>query len=341
MTTDEQDVSPELAAPAVGSAWDRFAATAQAAVHELQGRYGVDLWMVTAVDVELDCQTVVASAGPWAADTVPGLVSSWAHSFCRRMVAEGGACNQPDVRDGGSTQSCRHPRVGAYLGVPLLGADGRLLGTLCALAGQAHPATLAVALEPARFIATLLSTILAGEQRADELSRDADRARTLASRDPLTGLRNRRGWYDALAVEEQRCRRYGSKASVLVLDLDGLKRVNDQAGHHAGDRLLVACGVVLTTACRPGDVLARIGGDEFGVLAVECGLRAAKALSARLRVDLRSAGAPASVGCTTRRFGEGLAETWQRADEVMYRTKRGRQARHPDPTRGYPVLSPG
>jgi len=74
-------------------------------------------------------------------------------------------------------------------------------------------------------------------------------------------------------------------------------------------------------------VLSRLGGDEFGILAVECDVRSARALSGRLRVHLRSTGIPVSLGCATRRHGEGLEDTWQRADEDMHRVKRSRTAR--------------
>ena len=72
-----------------------------------------------------------------------------------------------------------------------------------------------------------------------------------------------------LTAEEARCRRYGHAACVLVLDVDGLKTINDVHGHAAGDEVLRICAQVLTTTTRDADLVARLGGDEFAVLAVE------------------------------------------------------------------------
>lgn len=310
--------------------WAGFPLAAAAAIADLQSRFAHDLWLVSAVDAAQGTQQVVALDGPWASHAVPGLVLSWATSFCARMDASDGAACEPDVRRSalhGSVAIGPREHVGAYLGVPLRTAGGQVFGTICATSGQPRPArAMSDALAAAQVLGRMLSTIRASEQLAADRSQDAVQAQTLASRDHLTALRNRRGWQDALAAEQGRCQRYGSAASVVILDLDGLKTVNDESGHSAGDRLLVSCADALSGTCRPGDVLSRLGGDEFGILAVECDVRSARALSARLRVRLRSAGVPVSLACATRRHGETLQDTWQRADEAMYRVKRSRRA---------------
>ena len=88
----------------------------------------------------------------------------------------------------------------------------------------------------------MLSTIRASEQLAADRSQDAVQAYALAARDQLTALRNRRGWQDALAAEQGRCQRYGSAASVVILDLDGLKTVNDESGHTPATACSISCG---------------------------------------------------------------------------------------------------
>ena len=103
-----------------------------------------------------------------------------------------------------------------------------------------------------QLVGQMLSTIVAREQMAQARSADAAAAYALAERDQLTGLRNRRGWVTALEHEEIRCRRYGSAAGVLVLDLDELKHVNDTGGHAAGDELLALCAEVLQATQPPG-----------------------------------------------------------------------------------------
>lgn len=139
--------------------------------------------------------------------------------------------------------------------------------------------------------------------------------------DPLTGLTNRRGWDLLLEREEQRCRRYGAVASVLMIDLDRLKAVNDSHGHAAGDELLRRAADVLRGAVRGADVVARLGGDEFGVLAVETDLPAAIRERDRLRDLLRAAGVPGAVGAAARQPLGGLPATVIAADHDMYQDK--------------------
>jgi diguanylate cyclase len=311
--------------------WAGFPLAAGAAAADLHSRFRQDLWLVSAIDPAVDAQEVVAAAGPWAGQAAPGVVLSWAESLCLRMVASDAPACEPDVQRSavyGPVAVGSRAHIRAYLGVPLRTAEGQVFGTLCAVSGKPRPArAMSDALGAAQVLGKLLSTIRASEQLAADRSREAVQAHALAARDQLTGLRNRRGWQDAVAAEQERCHRYGSAASVVILDLDGLKTVNDRSGHGAGDRLLVSCGDALSSICRPGDVLSRLGGDEFGILAVECDVRSARALETRLRVHLRTAAIPVSLGCATRRHGETLHDTWQRADEAMYKAKHHSRAR--------------
>ncbi len=92
--------------------------------------------------------------------------------------------------------------------------------------------------------------------------------RLAATADPLTGLANRRAWDERLDEEMERSRRTGTALSVVLIDLDGFKDVNDRDGHAAGDHLLQAIARAWQTQVRGGgDFLARIGGDEFAVIA--------------------------------------------------------------------------
>lgn len=87
-----------------------------------------------------------------------------------------------------------------------------------------------------------------------------------AYRDALTGLSNRRFFVESLETRIARCQRYGDHCAVLLLDADNLKAVNDEHGHAAGDALLVRLAEILKHHTRTSDVVARIGGDEFGLL---------------------------------------------------------------------------
>lgn len=93
----------------------------------------------------------------------------------------------------------------------------------------------------------------------------------LATTDPLTGLLNRRGFLLVSSHECRLARRHRQRILVLFIDVDGLKQVNDSAGHAAGDSLLVQVAAALRSACRESDLVGRWGGDEFVVLAVDAG----------------------------------------------------------------------
>jgi diguanylate cyclase (GGDEF)-like protein len=306
--------------------WAGFALAAEAAVQHLNERVDLDLWMVT--HVVGDEQIVVASAGHWAALAQPGTAFSWPESFCRPMTEQRGPTVAPDVLtfpEYAGLATGVLARVRAYVGVPLEGREGRLFGTLCAFAGEPRDHTLGDILDQVQLVGQMLSTILASEELAALRSADAASAHALAERDSLTGLRNRRGWLSTLSRENDRARRYGASASIIVVDLEDMKGTNEAAGLSVGDDLLRRCADVLRSLGRPGDVPARPGGNEFCLLAVECDAACARALLARLRVNLRTAGVNASAGVATRRLGEDLSETCRRANEAMYREKRLRQ----------------
>lgn len=164
------------------------------------------------------------------------------------------------------------------------------------------------------------------------------RERDLAARerdlltDPLTGLPNRRALAEALRRELASAERRGGSTGVLMLDVDNFKYVNDTLGHRAGDRLIIAVGATLSDELRDGDVLARVGGDEFAVLlsdADEAGaVRCARRLTSALRDGHLLAAAPrgqvtASIGVAIVHAGD--APSWEqalaRADAAMYAAK--------------------
>ena len=307
--------------------WPGFALAADAGVRHLHSQLGLDLWLVT--HLEGDELVVVASAGPWEDLMPPGTRVPWTAAFCSRMVGRAGPVCAHDVLDVPAYAPLvagLFSRVRAYVGVPLEGDGGELFGTLSAVSGSRQPQALEGSVPVVQVVGQLLSTIVAREQVALARSVDAAAAYALAERDQLTGLANRRGWIAALEHEQSRCSRHGSPAGILVLDLDDLKQVNDAGGHAAGDELIALCAEVLRVTSRPGDTVARTGGDEFAVLAVECDATAVRALEVRLRVQLGAAGVRAATGSAARLADEHLADTWRRADAAMYDDKRRRKA---------------
>jgi diguanylate cyclase (GGDEF)-like protein len=153
----------------------------------------------------------------------------------------------------------------------------------------------------------------------------------MAVTDELTGLANRRGMLLAGEPMLLLSRRTERPLTVLYLDIDGLKQVNDSGGHAAGDRLIVATGQILYGVFRSADVVARLGGDEFAVILSGAGETHVQLLQERLHSRLAEAGVSASVGVVYSepdQAGQSLEQLVDMADLAMYSAKRASRA-HP------------
>ncbi|MEO9102613.1 MAG: sensor domain-containing diguanylate cyclase [Burkholderiaceae bacterium] len=291
----------------------------------LRARLGFDVWMVTRVS---DDRLIVLHALDHSHGVTDGAVLSWPDSICRQMVLGNGPNIAPDVHAvaGYAVAAAAQQRpIGAYIGLPLCSMEGEVLGTLCAIDKQIQPAQLVAEQPLLELLGRLLSSLLQAERLRETVARRYERLRIEAQTDALSGLFNRRAWDRLLASEEERCRRHSHPAAVLVIDLDGLKFINDQHGHAAGDRLIERIGRALRAAAREIDIVARIGGDEFGVLGIECDTAGAQALADRVRAALQDAGINASVGFAARDVAGGLQAAWQTADQRMYEEKSQRR----------------
>ena len=168
----------------------------------------------------------------------------------------------------------------SYTGVPLVNPEGHALGTLCVL--DFKPRVLATdALDTLKVLAQAVMTTL-------ELRRTMRRLHEMALSDPLTDLPNRAAFMSALGQALARQRRDGRKFSLLYLDLDGFKLVNDQLGHVVGDRVLVAIARLLQGSIRQEDSVARLGGDEFGVVLVGGDGTEANNVAERIRLSIEA-----------------------------------------------------
>ena len=150
------------------------------------------------------------------------------------------------------------------------------------------------------YLYVAISTTVAFTLFGHLLGRQADRLTRLSHTDSLTGLYNARGLLAHLEAELARCRRYRESLALLLLDLDGLKRINDRYGHHAGNAALGWLADVIRSELRETDLAARWGGDEFAILAPNTSQAAALALAERIRVRVPEQDTPwhvtASVG---------------------------------------------
>ncbi|HET9691492.1 MAG TPA: sensor domain-containing diguanylate cyclase [Acidimicrobiales bacterium] len=267
------------------------------------------------------------------ADRVYGKVvgdrHAWSDSFCQ--FATDGRAPQiapdamavPEYASAGVSQVLP---IGSYVGIPVRREGGELFGTICGLDPAVHGEELAAQAPLLGLLAGLLEMILHTDEARAEQARAREQAEVRAETDPLTGVVNRRGWERFIALEEERYRRFGDPGSVVILDLDGLKEVNDTYGHGAGDDYLKRAAAALTDAVRGRDLVARLGGDEFGVLAVNTTPAQTERLVERLRAALTDAGTPTSVGAAPYTFVAGFPGAWEAADKAMYEDKRRRRA---------------
>jgi len=217
--------------------------------------------------------------------------------------------------------------AGAAIGFPLA-CRGRTIGAIVAI--DRMPAT-----SPPRFAAPMLSALLAGIEPgaiALENALRVQRAEALSVTDDLTQLYNSRYLSQVLRRETKRASRSGRPLSLLFVDLDGFKSINDTHGHLFGSRALVEAASVIRASARETDMVARFGGDEFALILPDTGSEGAAAVGDRvrdriaafsfLRGDGLNIRLTVSVGVATlpdvAASADGLI---QAADEAMYWVK--------------------
>ncbi|MEL7152508.1 MAG: diguanylate cyclase [Pseudomonadota bacterium] len=154
----------------------------------------------------------------------------------------------------------------------------------------------------------------------------------LALTDPLTGLANRRAFFETLNREIERHRRFDGELSLALLDLDHFKAINDKHGHDAGDQVLCSFARILLSEFRVFDAIARIGGEEFALLFPQTSLADASRACERILETVRRTVIPTDVGDVTVTFSAGLTrlhadetsakDMLKRADGYLYDAKR-------------------
>jgi diguanylate cyclase (GGDEF)-like protein len=285
-------------------------------------------WAVTRVAGER--QTILVS-DDHGFGLAPGVEGPWTLSICRTMVSGETPRIVPDT--GSEPALCDviaaaaaegGMAVAAYVGTPILYPDGGLFGTVIGVNEQPLDPGFVTNETLLDLLSSLLSSVLEADTNAVRSARDLERAVSDAETDTLTGLLNRRGWERWLAREEERFRRFGDPASVVMMDLDGLKAVNDTEGHDAGDGYLRRTADTLRAVTRRGDPLARLGGDEFAMVAT-VGPDDVGALVTRLQQALDDAGTPCSMGVAAVGVASGFSEAIAEADAAMYDDKRARR----------------
>jgi diguanylate cyclase (GGDEF)-like protein len=169
------------------------------------------------------------------------------------------------------------------------------------------------------------------QQTFERLRQQAEQLTHQALTDPLTGLANRRHLIEQLRREFTRARRYQRPLSLIYLDLDGFKSINDRFGHLFGDEILKKAALAMRAVLRSADQLARIGGDEFAVLLPETTLEGSRNVTRKLRKALNSFSQHLGPMIPVLTFCAGVAQLREedesidallaRADEAQYRAK--------------------
>ena len=291
----------------------------------LQKQVPMDFWTVSRV---IDGRQVYLDVTPNELELAVGDGPSWEDSLCHLMWDEGGPRVAPDVSRVpayASNRAARDLSVASYVGIPLFNEDSTLFGTVCGIDTSVQDDALLDLAPQLELLGQMLSVVRNLDTQAVWLSRQLEATLKDAETDPLTGLRNRRAWQRACEVEEARHHRLGDHAGIIVLDLDGLKQVNDTDGHAAGDAMLQRAAGVIRSSCRHTDVVARLGGDEFAVLCPQTTDDEVATVVARLRAELAAAGLSAGIGSATLDQVGTMAETEAIADAAMYADKRARR----------------
>jgi diguanylate cyclase len=294
---------------------------------------GLQSTYLTAVDEQAGFQRIVYSRNTGRMQIPEGLEVPWGDTLCKRALEEGRAYTDDVASCWGDSDAARALGIQTYMSQPVRMADGHLFGTLCG--ASAEPVAVP---QSTLNVFTMFAQLIAQQVEREKLiGRMSQVTRELAQKsltDPLTGLPNRRAMEQKLQRMLERAAQEGGGVQVAFVDLDGFKAINDTWGHDVGDHFLLHIAGKLSACVRPGDLVSRIGGDEFLVLAPHeekstLGERLAQATAGPFAQGACSIDyAGASVGVALSQPGEtDAAAVLKRADEAMYEVKRARKAR--------------
>jgi diguanylate cyclase (GGDEF)-like protein len=153
----------------------------------------------------------------------------------------------------------------------------------------------------------------------------------LSDTDELTGLKNRRAFNSALSMEVKKAIRYERPFSIMMLDADYLKQVNDRYGHDTGDKLIVSVSQVIKSSLRETDILARFGGDEFVIMLPDTSDTKAFDVAERIRIAVENTSINAAGNSVSSTLSIGIAgypvdsenidEVTKKADKALYASK--------------------
>jgi len=228
---------------------------------------GMESTYLTTIDTEQGVQRVEFARNAGAMIIPEGLVVPWADTLCKRALEENRLYSDNVAECWGDSDAAKALGIKTYLSAPIRSQDGRVLGTVCAASSAqvARPANVEPLLA---LLSGLLGYALERELLVAQLQAANSELGRLALTDPLTGLANRRGIMRDLVQLFALAQRDSKYVLVAVIDLDGFKLINDCYGHQAGDQFLLGIATELKRSLRASDMVGRIGGDEFIVIAL-------------------------------------------------------------------------
>ena len=290
---------------------------------------------LTTIDFAQELQHVLYASNTQHLQIPEGLTVPWSDTLCKRALHEGRMSTVNVSQVWGDSQAALELGICTYVSAPVRMSDGSVYGTLCAASD--HATELPAETEA---VLCLFAQLIAHHIERERLllllqARNAQLTQ-MALADPLTQLPNRAALMEELQRLLARAQRSGLRVLVAFVDLDGFKQVNDIHGHAAGDLLLQTLAQRLKLHMRSGDMVARMGGDEFVLIglgpmhqqearlarqAVEQRLRTASTFDLELPDGVLFHYPGASVGVVTVEGHVSVDEALQQADTAMYTDK--------------------
>jgi len=292
------------------------------------------------LDVPMSMVTLLDGACQWfkSRQGTNDMENSRTISFCAHAILQEDTMVVPnallDPRFADNPLVTGEPFIRFYAGHPLKAVDGSQVGTLCVI--DRRPREIGPAdVESLRDLAAVIDSEIRVEtlsQAQVQLIRERDALERRAMLDSLTHLWNRQAILDVLERELARSRRNGEPVSVLMVDADHFKTINDTHGHLAGDAALREIARRMRAAVRPYDAIGRYGGEEFLIVLANCGMAAASGIADKIRIRVGltpfelAAGRVAvtlslGVASTETLAGEDPLALVAAADAALYRAK--------------------
>lgn len=224
---------------------------------------GMESTYLTRIDMDTETLYIVYARNSQADNLIPeGEYFPWDDSLCKRALDSDTSFEDKVPERWSASVRASSMGINTYMSTPVILENGSLYGTLCAISRE-HITYTEHGEQILRLFANLIARYIEKDEILHQLQSANDALVYHSYTDDLTDLPNRRSVYENLVSLFTQCLKEERVVLVCYIDLDGFKSINDQYGHEAGDALLVAVGRRLRMATLPGDIIGRIGGDEF------------------------------------------------------------------------------